>query len=263
MIIIAGPCVVENEEITMQVAEKLYEISKKFKEIDFYFKSSYKKANRTKISSFTTLGMEEALGILKKVKERYGLKVLTDVHETWECKIAAEYVDVLQIPAFLCRQTELLIAAGETNKTVNIKKGQFLSPEAMKWAIEKVETTGNRNIFLTERGTTFGYNNLVVDMTGIVIMKKFGKPVIIDATHSIQIPNQTEGVTGGNREMIETVALSAIAAGADGVFMETHPNPAKALSDAASQLELSKLEEIIYKSFELKKFIDKLKQNSF
>lgn len=258
MIVIAGPCVIENEEITMQVAHHIYELSKKYSKVEFYFKSSYKKANRTKLDSFQTLGKKESLQILSKVKEKYNLAILTDVHETWECAEVAEYVDVLQIPAFLCRQTELLKAAGETGKIVNIKKGQFLSPQAMKYAVEKVKITGNSKIWLTERGTTFGYNNLVVDMTSFPIMKQNNVPVIIDATHSVQIPNQTEGITGGNPQMIETIALSSIAAGADGIFIETHPNPAKALSDAGSQLQLDKLDSLLQKIIKLKYSIDNL-----
>ena len=256
MILIAGPCAVENKEITFQVAEYLTNLTAKYKEIQFIFKSSYKKANRTKLDSFSTIDKYEALKILAEVKQKFNIPIITDVHETIECDEVANYVDYLQIPAFLCRQTDLLIAAGKTGKTVNIKKGQFLSPEAMKFAMEKVQSTGNKKVWLTERGTTFGYNNLVVDMTGIKIMKRNGVPVIMDATHSVQIPNQTEGVTGGNPEMIETLALSAIAAGADGLFIETHPNPAKALSDAGSQLQLNKIDEIIEKALKLKALID-------
>lgn len=258
MIVIAGPCVVENEEITMQVAQKIYELSTKYTDAKFYFKSSYKKANRTKLESFKTLGKKESLEILLNVKKEYNLPLLTDVHESWECSEVANYVDVLQIPAFLCRQTDLLIAAGQTGKIVNIKKGQFLSPQSMKYAVEKVKTTGNSNVWLTERGTTFGYNNLIVDMTSFPIMKQNNVPVIIDATHSVQVPNQTQGVTGGNPQMIETIAMASIAAGADGIFIETHPNPAKALSDAGSQLQLDKLDCLLQKLLKLKYSIDNL-----
>lgn len=258
MILIAGPCVIENEEITFKVAEHLVNITKKYKNIEFIFKSSYKKANRTKLDSFTSLGKTEALEILAKIRKTFNVPVITDVHESWECEEVKNYVDMLQIPAFLCRQTDLLIAAGNTGKTVNVKKGQFMSPEAMRFAVEKVKSTGSNNVWLTERGTTFGYNSLIVDMTSIPIMRKIGVPVIIDATHSVQIPNQTIGVTGGNPEMIQTIALSAFAAGADGMFVETHPNPSKALSDAGSQLQLDRVEELIYKALTLKETVDKL-----
>lgn len=256
MILIAGPCAVENREITFRVAEHLKKITSKYSDIDFIFKSSYKKANRTKLDSFTSIGKEEALGILADVRKEFDVPIITDIHESYEAEEVAEYVDYLQIPAFLCRQTDLLIAAGKTGKPVNIKKGQFMSPEAMRFAVEKVLSTGNDKIFLTERGTTFGYNNLVVDMTAIPRMKKIGVPVIMDATHSVQVPNQTEGVTGGNPEMIETMVLGAIATGADGLFIETHPNPAQALSDAGSQLQLDKIEAIVEKAIRLKRFID-------
>lgn len=258
MKIIAGPCVIENEETTFTVAKHLKKLSEKFTNVELIFKSSYKKANRTKLSSFTSLGKIEALEILYAIKKEFNFPVLTDVHETKECAEVAKYVDYLQIPAFLCRQTELLVAAGSTGKPINIKKGQFMAPQAMKFAIEKVKSVGNNNIWLTERGTTFGYNSLIVDMTAIPTMKNFNVPVIIDATHAIQTPNQTEGITGGNPQMIETIILSAIAAGADGIFIETHPNPAKAYSDAGSQLQLEKLENILKKAVKLKKTIETL-----
>ncbi len=256
MLLIAGPCVIENREITFQVAEHLVKTVNEIGNIELVFKSSYQKANRTKLDSFTGIDKAEALQILSDIRKTYNIPVLTDVHESYECAEVAEYVDYLQIPAFLCRQTELLLAAGRTGKIINIKKGQFMSPEAMKFAVEKVKSTGNDKILLTERGTTFGYNSLVVDMTAIKRMKAIGVPVVIDATHSVQIPNQTAGVTGGNPEMIETIALSAIAAGADAVFMETHPNPAKALSDAGSQLQLDKVKNILEKIVKLKRLID-------
>ena len=247
MICVAGPCVIENENVLFAVAEKLVELQQTFPDVKFYFKSSYKKANRTKLNSFQGLDRIEALKMLATVKEKYGLQLLTDVHESWECDEVASYVDVLQIPAFLCRQTDLLIAAGKTGKIVNIKKGQFMSPEAMQFAVEKVQSTGNFNVWLTERGTTFGYDRLVVDMTSIPAMKKIGVPVLIDATHSLQRPNQASGVTGGDPTMIQTIALSAIAAGADGIFVETHPNPSEALSDAATQLPLHEFPLLFHK----------------
>ncbi len=256
MILLAGPCVIENKEITFQVADYLVNLCKELGGIELIFKSSYKKANRTKLDSFTGLEKKEALNILAEIKKMYNIPIVTDVHESYECEEVAQYVDVLQIPAFLCRQTDLLIAAGKTGKTVNIKKGQFLSPEGMAFAVEKVRSTGNNNIMLTERGTTFGYSNLVVDMTSIPIMKKNNVPIIMDATHSVQIPNQTAGITGGNPEMIETLALAALAAGADGLFIETHPNPAKALSDAGSQLQLSNIKNILQKALKIKKLVD-------
>lgn len=256
MILLAGPCVIENREITFQVADFLVNLAKELGNIELVFKSSYQKANRTKLDSFTGLGREKALEILAEIKKTYNIPIVTDVHESYECDIVAKYVDIIQIPAFLCRQTDLLIAAGKTGKTVNIKKGQFLSPEAMTFAVEKVRSTGNNNIMLTERGTTFGYSNLIVDMTSIPTMKKNNVPVIMDATHSVQIPNQTVGITGGNPQMIETLALSAIAAGADGLFIETHPNPAKALSDAGSQLQLDKIKDILVKVLKLKQTVD-------
>ena len=256
MILLAGPCVIENRETTFQVAHYLVDLCDKLGGIELIFKSSYKKANRTKLDSFTGLQKKEALDILAEIKRTYNIPIVTDVHESWECEEVAKYVDVLQIPAFLCRQTDLLIAAGKTGLRVNIKKGQFLAPEGMSFAVEKVLSTGNDKIMLTERGTTFGYSNLVVDMTSIPIMKKNNFPVIIDATHSVQIPNQTIGITGGNPEMIETIALSAIAAGADGLFIETHPNPVKALSDSGSQLQLDKVENILKKVLKMKELVD-------
>lgn len=247
MICIAGPCVIESQQVLFTVAEVIAELQNRYSDVQFFFKSSYKKANRTKLDSFQGIDKLEALKLLADVRERFGLQVLTDVHESWECEEVASYVDVLQIPAFLCRQTDLLVAAGKTGKIVNIKKGQFMSPEAMRFAVEKVQSTGNKRIWITERGTMFGYERLVVDMTGIPVMKNFGVPVLIDATHSQQKPNQTTGVTGGRKEMIETIALSAIAAGADGIFVETHPDPSKALSDAATQLPLQEFPYLFQK----------------
>ncbi len=244
--LIAGPCVIENKEITYTVAEHLVEVTQKLG-IELIFKSSYKKANRTKLDSFTGIDRREALEILASVRELYGVPVITDIHESWEAADVAAYVDYLQIPAFLCRQTDLLLAAGKTGKPVNVKKGQFMSPEAMRFAVEKVRSTGNDKVFLTERGTTFGYNDLVVDFRSVPIMKGIGVPVVVDVTHSTQKPNQTTGVTGGDPRMIETLALAAIATGADGLFMEVHPRPEKALSDAASQLQMDRVENILRK----------------
>ena len=254
--LIAGPCVVENEKITFTVAEHLKKVTEKLG-IKLIFKSSYKKANRTKLDSFTGLERKEAFEILSKVRKEFDLPVLTDIHESWEAQEVAQIVDYLQIPAFLCRQTDLLIAAGKTGKPVNIKKGQFMSPEAMRFAVEKVRSTGNNQIYLTERGSMFGYNDLVVDFRSVPIMKKNGVPVIVDVTHSVQKPNQISGVTGGDPQMIETLALAAIATGADGLFMEVHPNPSQALSDAASQLQMDRVEDILVKCVDVYNALNK------
>ncbi|MBL8006045.1 MAG: 3-deoxy-8-phosphooctulonate synthase [Ignavibacteria bacterium] len=243
-LLISGPCVVESESVTFRTCETLKKITDRLK-IPFIFKSSYIKANRTSSSSFRSIGVEKSLKILSDLKKEFGVPVLTDVHSEVEIEIAAETADVLQIPAFLSRQTELLEAAGESGRIVNIKKGQFLAPEDMKYQAEKVAATGNKKIFLTERGTTFGYNNLVVDMRSIVIMKKFGYPVIFDATHSVQMPSKEKGVSGGTPEFIPPLAKAAAAAGADGFFIETHPDPKKALSDAASMLKLDRMENLL------------------
>jgi len=242
-VLIAGPCVVESEKITLTTAEQIKKITSKLG-IPFIFKSSYKKANRTSINSFKGIGDQEAIKILTKVKTEFDIPVLTDVHTINEISMVSELVDVLQIPAFLCRQTELLIAAGETGKAVNVKKGQFLAPEDMKHAIEKIESSGNKNILLTERGTTFGYNNLVVDMRSLVIMKEFGYPVVMDATHSVQLPG-SGGKTSGQPKFIKPLAKAAAAIGIDALFLEVHPDPRNALSDANSQLPLSDLENIL------------------
>ncbi len=242
-VLIAGPCVVESAEITFRTAEEIKRVADELN-IPFVFKSSYKKANRTSINSFTGLPTEEALQILSGVKEKLNIPVLTDVHTVEEIKDAAEVADVLQIPAFLCRQTDLLIAAGETGKIINVKKGQFLAPEDMKYVAEKIESTGNNNILLTERGTTFGYHNLVVDMRSIEIMKELGYPVVMDATHSVQMPS-SGNVTGGNPKFIMPLAKAAVSLGIAALFLEVHPEPAKALSDAASQLPLSNLKELL------------------
>lgn len=245
-LLIAGPCVIENETIPMKTAEKLAEISDKHK-IPLVFKASYKKANRSRIDSFTGIGNEKGLKLLKKIRNTFQIPVITDIHSETEAYIAAKYVDILQIPAFLCRQTDLLVAAAKTEKIINIKKGQFLSGESMNHAVQKVRNAGNNNIMLTERGTTFGYQDLIVDFRNIPVMKRNNVPVILDVTHSLQQPNQTKGVTGGQPDMITTMAKAGIAAGADGVFLETHPNPAIAKSDGANMLKLDNLEELVAK----------------
>jgi len=255
-VLIAGPCVVESEAVVMQTAETIKEITTELG-IPFIFKSSLTKANRTNINSFTGLAESEAIGIMNKVKETLELPLLTDVHNVEDCSKVAEFVDVLQIPAFLCRQTELLIAAGETGKIVNIKKGQFLAPGDMKHAAQKVESTGNKNILFTERGTTFGYGNLVVDMRGLVIMKELGYPVVMDATHSVQMPG-TGDVTGGQPKFIKPLAKASAAVGIDALFLEVHPDPANAKSDAASQLPLSDLRNLLK---EVKDIDDLVKRN--
>jgi 2-dehydro-3-deoxyphosphooctonate aldolase (KDO 8-P synthase) len=252
--LIAGPCAVESEQIVFETAAEIKRISDKL-EIPFIFKASYKKANRSKASSFTGIGDEKALNLLKAVAENLDVPTLTDIHESADAKIAAQYVDVLQIPAFLCRQTDLLVAAGKTGKSVNIKKGQFLSAEQMRFATEKVLETGNDRILLTERGNSFGYKDLVVDFRGIPIMKSFGFPVILDCTHSLQKPNQADGVTGGLPEMIETIARAGIATGVDGIFIETHPNPREAKSDGANMLPLNKLEGLLARLVSIRKSI--------
>jgi 2-dehydro-3-deoxyphosphooctonate aldolase (KDO 8-P synthase) len=241
--LLAGPCVVEGESLVFEVAEKVLAITNKL-EIPYVFKASYRKANRSRSDSFTGIGDEKALELLAEVRRKYQVPVVTDIHTAQEAALAAKYVDVLQIPAFLCRQTDLLHAAGETGKFVNIKKGQFLSPESMEFAVGKILETGNKNVWLTERGTTFGYQDLVVDFRGIPAMRKFA-PTIMDCTHSLQQPNQTSGVTGGRPDLIETIARAAIAVGADGLFIETHPNPAVAKSDGANMLRLDLLEGIL------------------
>ncbi len=242
--LLAGPCVIEGEDMALRIAEKITEITTRL-QIPYVFKGSYRKANRSRLDSFTGIGDEKALKILRKVGETFGVPTVTDIHETHEAAMAAEYVDVLQIPAFLCRQTDLLVAAARTGKIVNIKKGQFLSPGAMQFAAQKVVDAGNRQVMLTERGTTFGYTDLVVDYRGIPQMQAFGFPVVMDVTHSLQQPNQTSGVTGGMPALIETIAKAAIAVGADGLFIETHPEPAVAKSDGANMLQLDLLEGLL------------------
>ncbi|PHI20328.1 3-deoxy-8-phosphooctulonate synthase [Lewinellaceae bacterium SD302] len=242
--LIAGPCAIEGEEIAMEIAEKVSAICDRLK-IPYIFKGSYRKANRSRLDSFTGIGDEKALKILRKVGETFDLPTTTDIHAVAEAALAAEYVDVLQIPAFLCRQTDLLVAAAKTGKVVNVKKGQFLSPSSMAFARQKVIDSGNDQVWLTERGTTFGYTDLVVDFRGLATMRELGSPVVMDCTHSLQQPNQNSGVTGGRPALIETIAKAAIAVGADGLFMETHPNPSVAKSDAANMLPLDQLEGLL------------------
>lgn len=252
--LLAGPCVIEDEHMAYPIVEHILEITNKLR-IPFVFKASYKKANRTRIDSFMGIGDEKALSILDDIRNRYDIPVVTDVHNVEEAKRAADYVDMLQIPAFLCRQTELLIAASETGKCVNIKKGQFLSGQSMKYAVEKVIGAGNSNVILTERGNMYGYDDLVVDYRNIIEMKKINVPVVLDITHSLQQPNQTAGITGGHPELIETIAKAGIAVGADGIFLETHPAPEIAKSDGANMLRLGLLEQLLTKLVELRKAV--------
>ncbi len=244
--LIAGPCVIENQDMPFNIAEKIKSLSDAL-QIPFIFKASYKKANRSKLDSFSGIGDIMGLEILKAIKDRLDIPVLTDIHSEQEAEMAAPYVDILQIPAFLCRQTELLVAAAKTNKAINIKKGQFLSAASMQFALDKVIQSGNKNVMLTERGNMFGYGDLVVDIRNIALMKNLNVPVVLDITHSLQQPNQVRGVTGGQPKMIETIAKAGIAAGADGIFLETHPNPSEALSDGANMLQLEKLESLVRK----------------
>ncbi|MBK7147921.1 MAG: 3-deoxy-8-phosphooctulonate synthase [Bacteroidetes bacterium] len=244
LILISGPCAIENRDVCFQVAEAVSGLCRQLG-ITYIFKSSFKKANRTSVSSFTGIGLEASLRILSEVKEAFGVPVLTDVHEVHEVNEVAAVVDYLQIPSFLCRQTDLLMAAGHSGKGVNIKKGQFASADSMKFAVDKVRSTGNQNVMLTERGTTFGYHDLVVDFRNIPLMQQVGVPVILDATHSLQQPNTAAGVTGGLPQFIPTLCHAAVAAGVDGLFIETHPHPATALSDGANMLPLSEMEALL------------------
>jgi len=253
--LIAGPCVVESEELVMEVADKVAAICKNLG-IPYVFKASYRKANRTSANSFTGIGDETALQLVKKVGDTYQLPTTSDIHAHDEAAPAAKYIDILQIPAFLCRQTDLLVAAAETGKIVNVKKGQFVSGEAMKFAVNKITKAGNDKVMLTERGNSFGYQDLIVDYRNIPIMQSHKVPVIMDCTHSLQQPNQTSGVTGGNPQLIGTIAKAAIATGADGLFIETHPNPACALSDGANMLKLDLLEDLLKQLVRLKKAVD-------
>jgi 2-dehydro-3-deoxyphosphooctonate aldolase (KDO 8-P synthase) len=250
--LIAGPCVVESEEMTLRIAEKIAAITGKL-QIPLIFKASYRKANRSRMESFTGIGDEQALVIIRKAGERFNMPTLTDVHSEEEAKRASQFVEVLQVPAFLCRQTDLLQAAGRTGKPVNVKKGQFASSSSMSFAVEKIRSAGNDRVMLTERGTTFGYQDLVVDFRNIPEMQKFNVPVVVDVTHSLQQPNQPSGVTGGRPELISTLANAAIAAGADGIFLETHPDPVRAKSDGANMLRLDLLEGLLEKMVRIRK----------
>ncbi|MFY9307457.1 MAG: 3-deoxy-8-phosphooctulonate synthase [Bacteroidia bacterium] len=252
--VLAGPCVVESEEVCFEVAERVKKVTDKLG-IPYIFKASYRKANRSRLDSFTGIGDEKGLEIIQKVGKHFNLPTVTDIHTNEEAALAAKYVDVLQIPAFLCRQTELLVAAAKTGKHVNIKKGQFLAPESMKFAVDKVRESGNANIMLTERGTFLGYQDLVVDYRGIPEMQKNNVPVIMDITHSLQQPNQTSGVTGGKPELIGTIAKAAIAVGVDGIFIETHPNPKVAKSDGANMLHLDHFEKLMQDLVKIRKVI--------
>ncbi|MDR2910099.1 MAG: 3-deoxy-8-phosphooctulonate synthase [Bacteroidales bacterium] len=255
--LIAGPCVIESEQIALEIAENIVEITNRL-QIPYIFKGSYRKANRSRLDSFSGIGDEKALKILQKIGKTFNIATITDVHTAAEASLAAQYVDVLQIPAFLCRQTDILVSAAQTGKAINIKKGQFLSAEAMQFAVTKVQESGNFNVMLTERGTTFGYQDLVVDFRGIPEMKKLNVPVVMDITHSLQQPNQTGGVTGGKPDLIETIAKAGIAVGADGIFIETHPKPAMAKSDGANMLKLDLLEPLLTKLVTLKQAINKI-----
>jgi 2-dehydro-3-deoxyphosphooctonate aldolase (KDO 8-P synthase) len=254
LFLMAGPCAIESEEMALRIAERIVNITDKL-EIPYIFKGSYRKANRSKGSSFTGIGDEKALKILEKVGKTFDVPTVTDIHESAEAAMAAAYVDVLQIPAFLCRQTDLLIAAAKTNKVVNVKKGQFLSAGSMKFAVEKILESGNNRVILTDRGNTFGYQDLIVDYRGLPEMQTFGVPVVMDCTHSLQQPNQSSGVTGGKPELIATIAKAAIAVGADGLFIETHPDPACAKSDGANMLHLDRLEELLTQLVRLRKAV--------
>ena len=252
--LMAGPCVVESEKGALEIASTISEICQKL-QIPYVFKASYRKANRTSASSFTGIGDLKALEILQQIRAVYKVPVVTDIHTAEEAKLAAPYVDVLQIPAFLCRQTDLLMAAAETGKIVNIKKGQFLSGAAMRFAVEKITGTGNEKVLLTERGTTFGYQDLVVDFRNIPRMQEIGVPVVMDVTHALQQPNQTSGITGGNPQLIGTLAKAAIATGAEGLFIETHPNPSLAKSDGANMLPLNQLQSLLEQLIKIRKAI--------
>jgi 2-dehydro-3-deoxyphosphooctonate aldolase (KDO 8-P synthase) len=259
--LIAGPCVVESKDICMHIAESIVGISDKYK-IPYIFKASYKKANRSKLESFTGIGDKDALSILKNIKEKFKIPVLTDIHAVNEAELASRYVDILQIPAFLCRQTELLIAAAKTGKAINIKKGQFMSPESIKFAAHKVLLSGNKKVMLTERGTMFGYQDLIIDYRGIIDMQKMNLPVVLDITHSLQQPNQDSGISGGRPELAETVARAGIAVGVDGIFLETHPEPDRAKSDGLSMIKLSELESMLARLVKIRSCIAELEQKN-
>ncbi len=255
--LIAGPCAIEGEEMALEIAERIFNITNRLK-IPFIFKGSFKKANRSRIDSFTGIGDEKALGILKKVGEKFNVPTITDIHEIKDAELAAKYVDVLQIPAFLVRQTDLLVAAAKTGKHISLKKGQFMSPESMSHAVKKIKDSGNSNALITERGTMFGYQDLVVDFRGIHTMKEFA-PVVLDVTHSLQQPNQSSGVTGGRPNMIETIAKAGIATGTDGIFIETHFDPQNAKSDGANMLNINKLENLLEKLVIIRKATNSFK----
>lgn len=252
--LIAGPCAIESREVAFEVAERVVEITNKL-EIPYVFKGSYRKANRSRVDSFTGIGDEKALEILQEVGEKFDIPTITDIHAAEEAALAAKYVDILQIPAFLCRQTDLLVAAAKTQKVISVKKGQFLSGESMQFAVEKITSQGNNNVMLTDRGNTFGYTDLVVDFRNIPAMKSFDVPVVMDITHSLQQPNQGSGVTGGKPELIGTIGKAAVAVGADGLFIETHPRPSEALSDGANMLQLDRLEELLVQLVKIRKAI--------
>lgn len=256
-ILLAGPCVIEGEEMALDIAGQIKDITDRLK-IPFVFKGSYRKANRSRIDSFSGIGDEKALKILRKAGEKFDIPTVTDIHSAEEAELAARYVDVLQIPAFLCRQTDILLAAAATDKVINIKKGQFLSPDSMQFAVNKIRESGNSKVMITERGTTFGYQDLIVDFRGIPEMKRNRCPVILDITHSLQQPNQSSGVTGGRPDLIETIAKAGIAVGADGIFIETHPDPSIAKSDGANMLRLDLLENLLTKLVKLKQIVDQL-----
>ena len=257
--LLAGPCAIESESMTLDVAAELKDICSRLN-IPFIFKSSFDKANRTSVSSPRGIGIERGLQILQRVKNELNLPIVTDVHESWQCPIVAEVADILQIPAFLCRQTDLLIAAAETGRAINVKKGQFLAPWDMHNVVEKLRSTGNQRIMVCERGTSFGYNNLVVDMTGLVEMRQFGVPVVFDATHSVQKPGGQGGITGGNRDMVAPLMRAALAVGVDAIFAEVHPDPDKAFSDAANQIRLSNIENILRQSIQIDNIIKGINQ---
>lgn len=254
--LLCGPCAIEGEEMALRIAEKVVKITNKL-EIPYVFKGSFKKANRSRVDSFTGIGDEKALKILKKVSETFDIPTITDIHEISDADLAAQYVDVLQIPAFLVRQTDLVVAAAETGKVVNLKKGQFMSPESMKHAVQKVKDSGNNNVWITDRGTMFGYQDMIVDFRGIPTMRKFA-PTVLDVTHSLQQPNQSEGITGGRPDMIETIARAGIVNNVDGLFIETHFDPANAKSDGANMLHLDNLEKLLTNLVAIRKTINSL-----